>query len=938
MSTRYERVVLDLEDKLSPGMARAAASTALLNRELGSLSRDSVRTRRSVSDIDQPVGNLGRTSGNASREVDKLSGRMRILADMALILGPSLIPIGAVGVPAVTGLAAQLGFAAAAGGTAILAFQGIGNALKTLNTAALTPTTENLQKAQVALEGLSPEAQKFVAQLGTMIPELHKLRDVAAGGLFPGATEGLRSMETALPHVQGVIAAIAGELGKIAGDAGASLASPKWTDFLDFIAKNAPQALGEMAQAAGNTAHAVAALWMATDPLNDNFSKWLVDATADLDRWATGLSKTQGFEDFIAYVDTNGPKVAAAFGAIANAALQIVQAAAPLGGPVLEGIKALADMVAALANSDIGTPLFTAAAALALFNRTLAITGALQKSTFGSPAVASIKGMGLSLRGLSADLALVNRQSALMSSPGKGFIGPLTQAQTAMGRIKASAATFGKTAALIGGIGVASSGAADKIGLTNAASLALMGTFIAPGWGTAIGGAAGLLLDAKDAGQGFADAMEGADRALKSFDTSTIEAQIKALQKQRDDLTHVSGVGDFFSDRVTKALHPGAFSSKAVNELDNKIQQLKGHLTFTREQAQQALLRDGFIATSDGIKTATQSTREFQTSLQKLNETLSGRASMRDYEQALDDFTKRAADRAKLLAKIAEQQRVLANPKSTAAQKQAATDQIKSLQAQAAALKNSLDIGTQAGRDTQALLDNIAATALKVATSLTGTKRTEFLAGARSDFVAAAKAAGMANDEAQKLADKVLGLSQSNHKVKIVVDADGAWHVIDLTAARLERLTRKTYKINIKAQAAAVIPQVLDAQAHADGGTVRGQRHPYGDKVLALLAPTEEVITNRHGEADRFRADRAAGRIPAYADGGTVRMAAHASTGRAGGDVVRLSPDDIGQIVRGLATVRPIADHITLMPHNYSEWERQQAKLKRAAGIGGVGR
>jgi hypothetical protein len=67
-------------------------------------------------------------------------------------------------------------------------------------------------------------------------------------------------------------------------------------------------------------------------------------------------------------------------------------------------------------------------------------------------------------------------------------------------------------------------------------------------------------------------------------------------------------------------------------------------------------------------------------------------------------------------------------------------------------------------------------------------------------------------------------------------------------------------------------------------------------------------------------------------------MAAHASTGRAGGDVVRLSPDDIGQIVRGLATVRPIADHITLMPHNYSEWEQQQAKLKRAAGIGGVGR
>ena len=64
----------------------------------------------------------------------------------------------------------------------------------------------------------------------------------------------------------------------------------------------------------------------------------------------------------------------------------------------------------------------------------------------------------------------------------------------------------------------------------------------------------------------------------------------------------------------------------------------------------------------------------------------------------------------------------------------------------------------------------------------------------------------------------------------------------------------------------------------AGGGTVAGQRMPYGDKVLARvegggllgLAPGEEVITNRNGEADAFRADRAAGRIPAYADGGTI--------------------------------------------------------------------
>jgi hypothetical protein len=58
--------------------------------------------------------------------------------------------------------------------------------------------------------------------------------------------------------------------------------------------------------------------------------------------------------------------------------------------------------------------------------------------------------------------------------------------------------------------------------------------------------------------------------------------------------------------------------------------------------------------------------------------------------------------------------------------------------------------------------------------------------------------------------------------------------------------------------------------AGADGMTVPGQRHPYGDKLLILAAPGEEVISNRFGQADQFRADRAAGRIPAYAGGGSV--------------------------------------------------------------------
>ena len=47
MATRNERVVLSLQDDFTGGMARAAAATALLNRELNSLDRNSVQASRS---------------------------------------------------------------------------------------------------------------------------------------------------------------------------------------------------------------------------------------------------------------------------------------------------------------------------------------------------------------------------------------------------------------------------------------------------------------------------------------------------------------------------------------------------------------------------------------------------------------------------------------------------------------------------------------------------------------------------------------------------------------------------------------------------------------------------------------------------------------------------------------------------------------------------
>jgi hypothetical protein len=553
VATRRERVVLELEDNFTSGMARAAASAALLNKELDSLSRDSVKTQRSFSDIDKSSTKFGNSAERSGKQIDKLSGRLRILTDAATLIGPAFIPVAGLAVPAVAGLASQLGFATIAAGTTLLAFQGVGDALTKVNKAAIDPTTTNLKNAQLALEKLSPAAQKFVAELRTMIPAAKELQGVAADGLFPGVTEGLVALEDALPRVEAIVSAVSHELGAIAADTGKSLASDRWAPFLEFLATEAPAALRDMSDAAGNVVHAMAELWMAFEPLNNDFSNWLVDATADLDRWASGLSKTEGFHEFVAFIEEHGPQVADTFAAIGDAVIQVVDAAAPLSGPVLQGIEGLAKALAAIADSDIGTPLFTAAAALALFNRTMAIASAGRNGLAGFEArlgTAGVKarGFGANIQATRADLVLL---SSTALTAGARTERELLRMNAASARLRTNFAPIGKGAAVMGGLAIASTGAADGLGLTNTASLALLGS-IGGAPGAVAGGLVGALLDAKDASDGFASSLKGVDDVIASGNLDQMLAKLAQLKKARDDASNVTGVGDFFGDLFTQ--------------------------------------------------------------------------------------------------------------------------------------------------------------------------------------------------------------------------------------------------------------------------------------------------------------------------------------------------------------------------------------------------
>lgn len=360
-------------------MAVAEERSRRFKKELRDQAKAAIDAEQGLDALGDEVDHVGTSTRQVGPDIDRFSGRLRLFADAAAILGPSLVPIGAVAVPAITGLASQLGFAAVGMGSLVVAAQGVGDAMEAVNEAALEPTADNLRAAQEAMEKLGPEAQQFVARFQELRPVLSDVRDAAAAGWFPGLTEALDDVERIAPNLERIFRSVGEAGGGLAADLGDWFAGPEGQEFLSFIEAEAPRALETLGRTVGNLADGMAELWMAFQPLNNDFAGWLLDISERFADWSAGLSETQGFEDFVSYIRENGPQVAETFSALGDAVVQVVEAIAPLGGPSLQIIEGFAEAVAAIADSDMGTPILAAVSALALYNRSLAITVGLQR-------------------------------------------------------------------------------------------------------------------------------------------------------------------------------------------------------------------------------------------------------------------------------------------------------------------------------------------------------------------------------------------------------------------------------------------------------------------------------------------------------------------------------------------------------------------------------
>lgn len=894
MATRREKVILELEDQFTSKMARAAAATAVLDKNLNSLSGSAVssdraleRSSRSAKEYtlemakadektarlkkslrDQAKAALDAEAGvdknsqalrQGSQELDKYSGRLRLIAEAATVLGPALVPIGAVGIPALVGLTAGLGAAAGAIGTVVLAFNGLGDAMTALDAYQLEPTTANLEKLRATMDELGPAGAEFARYLNDLGPQLQTLQNIAQRGMFPGFEQGIDNLLARLPEVQTLVANISAGLGDLAADAGSALAGSRFSAFFDYLENDARPTMEAFARSTGYVIESIANLLVAFAPLTRDFTGGLEEMTQSLAEWSANLGESDGFRGFVAYIRQSGPQVIALLGSLGNAFVAILQAAAPVGAVVVPALTALAKILTIIANSPIGPALFTTAAAMITLSRATQLVSAGMAAMSGSTLTAAggltrmQKAAGLAAAAL-AGLAILDevQDSADRSAPG---INALTNSL-----LELSNTGTGKLPEDL-----------DKLaeGIERLADPNL-----AQGLQDSISGALGGIGN---------DSLH--DNAVK---------QIEAIDQALTSI--VSNQGADVAARALEGL--GKSADLSESEMADLVALLP---SYEDAVAGAAGATNSYTRANESAARVTRLTRSQVTGL----------------SAAMEENRKTALGAFDAVTKYGE---ALAAARKRAKESNA-----------------GLDSSTAAGRENRKALSDLAAAWNNQGDAIRNNmgKWRE----ARKNFIDTATAMGTPIAKARELANRLLEIPKQRVIDIKLYGGDQAADAIARVRREMASIKDKTVRLNYYVNQVNSISRPRGPVAQADGGSVPKTGLPYADRHHYLLADGEEVISNRRGQADRYRPLLKA--INNAADGATVGGGGFSSGQFVKPDSIRdavTSIADLRLTIRGLnKDIRESDKAIRQETHQRdklsNEVDRNQAELDRINGL-----
>lgn len=322
--------------------------------------------------------------------------RFEAIVAAVLILLPLIPPVAATATAAVMGLAAA--FVAAGGAlTAVLvAVAPTALEMKSLN--------EEIQKQQIRLASLTPGTKEYATQADKIKNLQHEMNTK-----FGAASAGLGVLQKAwgsfqdkvrpesnlllgavfttlaaiLPKLIPIFNATAPILRGMLNSMTTFINSGEGQRMIKFFEDFGSRSLAQILRITGNLIQMFGRLFEAFAPFGTTLLDAIEDVTEAWADWADGIGQTQGFQDFIAYVMQEGPRVWDLIKNLVGALINFGVALAPLGSISLDIFNAIFSFIAEMDPSVLGaialaiggavTGMLLLAAATAVFN---AIAGA----------------------------------------------------------------------------------------------------------------------------------------------------------------------------------------------------------------------------------------------------------------------------------------------------------------------------------------------------------------------------------------------------------------------------------------------------------------------------------------------------------------------------------------------------------------------------------
>ncbi|WAT81789.1 hypothetical protein [Bacillus safensis] len=195
-----------------------------------------------------------------------------------------------------------------------------------------------MEQINVLQQSLGKEEKKALATLEDFKDNWQEIASITQKPILKSFTNSLTTFKTVLNSLRPMFVSVANGAVTLSKNMDNAFKAPDLQNFIKWMNNNAGQAFVTFGNIAGNVMRTVMNLIVAFGPLGNDMATSMEKATASWAKWAAGLSSSQRFQDFVAYTRENGPKILKVITNFSGALRRLFAAFGPMSADMLTSL------------------------------------------------------------------------------------------------------------------------------------------------------------------------------------------------------------------------------------------------------------------------------------------------------------------------------------------------------------------------------------------------------------------------------------------------------------------------------------------------------------------------------------------------------------------------------------------------------------------------